>query len=55
MTEITPNGNEHAAHNLALGVEGFYFSDLFDSEKLKELTERFYAEVAEKEPVLHGA
>ncbi|MBK6751064.1 MAG: FAD-dependent oxidoreductase [Acidobacteria bacterium] len=44
-----------AEFDLKLGIDGFSFSDLFDALKLKELAERFYAEVAEKEPVLHTA
>ncbi len=44
-----------AEFDLKLGIDGFRFSDLFDALKLKELAERFYAEVAEKEPVLHTA
>jgi len=38
-----------------LGIEGFRYSDLFDAVKLKELAERFYGEVDEKEPVLGHA
>ncbi|MBC7900037.1 MAG: FAD-dependent oxidoreductase [Saprospiraceae bacterium] len=41
--------------NFDLGIVGFRYSDLFDAIKLKELAEKFYAEVAEKEPVLHDA
>ncbi|MBP7375823.1 MAG: FAD-dependent oxidoreductase [Pyrinomonadaceae bacterium] len=44
-----------AEFDLKLGIDGVRFSDLFDALKLKELAERFYAEVAEKEPVLHTA
>ena len=38
-----------------LGINGFRYSDLFDAVKLKELAEKFYAEVDEKEPVLGDA
>jgi NADPH-dependent glutamate synthase beta subunit-like oxidoreductase/NAD(P)H-flavin reductase len=41
--------------DLKLGVEGFTYSDLFDAVKLKELAEKFYAEVAAEEPVLGEA
>ncbi len=44
-----------AEFDLKLGIDGFRFSDLFDALKLKELAERFYAEVAEMDPVLHTA
>ncbi|MBK8813459.1 MAG: FAD-dependent oxidoreductase [Acidobacteria bacterium] len=38
-----------------LGIEGFRFSDLFDAGRLKDLADAFYAEVADREPVLHEA
>ena len=38
-----------------LGIPGFRYSDLFEPQKLAELAGVFYAEVAEKEPVLHEA
>ncbi|HLA95060.1 MAG TPA: hypothetical protein VK612_05010, partial [Pyrinomonadaceae bacterium] len=41
--------------DLDLGINGFKYSDLFDAVKLKELADKFYAEVAEKEPVLGDA
>jgi len=44
-----------AEFDLELGIDGFRFSDLFDALKLKELADRFYAEVAEREPILHTA
>ena len=34
--------------DLKLGIEGFRYSDLYDAIKLKELGERFYAEVASR-------
>lgn len=55
MVGISEKEQETANHDIALGIEGFRFSDLFDAVKLKELAERFYADVAEKEPVLHTA
>jgi len=42
-------------YDFDLGIVGFKYSDLFDAEKLKELAEKFYAEVEAKEPVLHDA
>lgn len=38
-----------------LGINGFTYSDLFDAVKLKELAEKFYTDVNEKEPVLGDA
>ncbi len=55
MTGITETQDLRTGNDLALGIEGFNYSDLFDSVKLKELAEAFYAEVEQKEPVLHSA
>ncbi len=55
MVGISEKEQETANHDITLGIEGFRFSDLFDAVKLKELAERFYADVAGKEPVLHSA
>lgn len=52
MATISDSG---AIFDLELGISGFRYSDLFDAAKLKELAERFYAEVDEKEPVLGDA
>ncbi len=38
-----------------LGIVGFNYSDLYDAEKLRELAEKFYAEVEQKEPILGDA
>ena len=38
-----------------LGVEGFRFSDLFDAERLKGLSERFYADLEGQDAILHSA
>ena len=40
---------------MELGIEGFRYSDLFDAVKLRELAERFYADVEKHEPLLHNA
>lgn len=42
-------------NDLDLGIPGYKYSDLYDAEKLRELAEKFYAEVTEKEPVLGQA
>jgi len=52
MTESGENGEQN---DFELGIEGFRFSDLFDAVKLKELAERFYAEVEKDNTVLHSA
>jgi len=46
---------EGREHDFELGIEGFSYSDLFDAVRLRELAERFYAEVEAKEPILHQA
>lgn len=38
-----------------LGIRGFKYSHLFDAERLRQLAEAFYTEIADKEPVLHEA
>lgn len=55
MTGTTQNECGQPAHDLVLGIDGFTFADLFDAERLKHLADVFYAEVAEKEPILHEA
>ena len=55
MVAISETLPAPAGIDLALGVEGFRFSDLFDAVKLKELAEKFYAEVTADEPVLGQA
>ncbi|MEP6849116.1 MAG: FAD-dependent oxidoreductase [Acidobacteriota bacterium] len=47
--------SEKDASDIELGIEGFHYSDLYDAIKLRELAERFYAEIAEQEPVLSTA
>ncbi len=41
-----------AERDFDLGIVGFRYSDLFDAVKLKELADKFYSELSEKEPVL---
>ena len=59
MTGILEHENTHtgnpANYDFDLGVSGYKYSDLFDAYKLKDLAETFYAEVEQKEPVLHKA
>jgi NADPH-dependent glutamate synthase beta subunit-like oxidoreductase/NAD(P)H-flavin reductase len=38
-----------------LGIVGYKYSDLYDAQKLRELAEKFYDEVKEKNPLLHEA
>ena len=40
-------------YDFDLGVAGFRYSDLFKSEKLENLADTFYQEVAEKSPALY--
>ena len=42
-------------NDMELGIEGFRYSNLFDAVKLRELAERFYADVEKHEPLLHNA
>ena len=48
------NGHAETA-DMELGIDGFRYSDLFDAVRLRELAERFYAEVERSEPPLHEA
>lgn len=43
------------SHDFELGIPGFRYSDLYDAERLRELAEKFYDEVKEKEPLLYEA
>ncbi len=52
MTEFLADNGQN---DFELGIEGFRFADLFDALKLKELAERFYAEVEKDDVVLHSA
>ncbi|MEP7147472.1 MAG: FAD-dependent oxidoreductase [Acidobacteriota bacterium] len=42
-------------HDYDLGIPNFRYSDLFDADRLADLANAFYAEVAEKEPVVYAA
>src|SRR5215210_8225217 len=55
MTGISEKERIAANYDFDLGIVGFRYSDLFDAARLKELAEKFYAELAEKEPVLADA
>ena len=55
MIAVSENIGDGNTNDLELGIPGFRFSDLFDAVKLRELAEKFYAEVREKEPVLGDA
>ena len=47
--------HELSNNDFDLGIVGFKYSDLYDAEKLREIAEKFYAEVEEQEPVLGNA
>src|SRR5436190_7638763 len=49
MAAFSENGD------FELGVEGYRFSDLFDAVRLKELAERFYADLEGQDAILHTA
>jgi NADPH-dependent glutamate synthase beta subunit-like oxidoreductase/NAD(P)H-flavin reductase len=55
MSLTSGNGHFQYTGDFQLGIPGYMFSDLFDARRLADLTDTFYAEVAEKEPVLHDA
>lgn len=55
MHVISEMSDANGANDLALGIKGFKYSDLFDARKLKDLADNFYAEVSEKEPALGDA
>ena len=55
MSEVFENGHGGLTQDIELGIGGFHFSDLFDAVRLHELADKFYAEVAAREPVLHSA
>ncbi len=55
MSVFSENGGFNGQNDLELGIEGFRFSDLFDAGKLKELAERFYAEIKQHDVVLNSA
>ncbi|HEY0428792.1 MAG TPA: FAD-dependent oxidoreductase [Pyrinomonadaceae bacterium] len=47
--------NNLSNNDFDLGVVGYKYSDLYDANKLRELAEKFYDEVKEKNPLLHEA
>jgi NADPH-dependent glutamate synthase beta subunit-like oxidoreductase/NAD(P)H-flavin reductase len=55
MTAVSDKDKEFSDHDFYLDVPGFKYSDLFDAARLKDLADKFYEDVAEKEPVLHQA
>lgn len=55
MTTFSERAGVEGGFDFELGISDFNFSDLFDAEKLRELAERFYAEVSDKEPALGDA
>src|SRR5512139_39730 len=55
MTAHSETAGTGGGYDFELGLPGFNYSDLFDPARLKELADKFYAEVQEKEPVLGEA
>ena len=46
---------EFELNDFDLGIIGFKYSDLFDADRLKDLTEKFYDELNQENPLLHEA
>ncbi len=55
MSSSSRKGQNSDAFDFNLGIPGYKYSDLFDAARLAELAERFYSEIAAKEPILHDA
>ena len=55
MTAISTSELSTANNDFDLGIVGFRYSDLFDAVKLKDLAEKFYHEVSEKDPLLQDS
>ena len=54
MTALSANGQPQA-YDLELGIPGYFYSDLYDAVRLKQLAEIFYDELLQKEPVIGSA
>jgi len=54
---MTVLGNEvgGTVNDFDLGIDGFRFSDLFDTARLRDLSEAFYDDVKAKDDTLHSA
>ncbi|HLM62281.1 MAG TPA: hypothetical protein VK308_15875, partial [Pyrinomonadaceae bacterium] len=50
-----PFTSDSVDYDFNLGIRGFKYSDLYDAVKLREIAEKFYGEVKEKNPVLSEA
>ncbi len=55
MTAFSERLHTDDPYDFELGIPDFNFSDLFDAEKLKDLAQKFYDEVVDKEPALGDA
>ncbi|MGE3952300.1 MAG: FAD-dependent oxidoreductase [Pyrinomonadaceae bacterium] len=55
MTALSANGRSEVIHDFDLGIAGFRYSDLFDAGRLKDLAEKFYDDLSEKDPLIHTA
>ncbi len=55
MRAIHANQPSAGSFDFDLGVAGFRYSDLFDATRLKELAEKFYDELLERDPLVHDA
>ena len=43
------------SYDFELGIDGFWFSDLFDAGRLEQLTEAFSSYLSDREPVVAAA
>ncbi|MGB7069454.1 MAG: FAD-dependent oxidoreductase [Pyrinomonadaceae bacterium] len=55
MAVTSDNFKNFSSADMSLGIDGFSFRDIFDAPRLKDLADAFYAEVQDREPVLHTA
>ena len=55
QTTKKENNPETDNYDFNLGIVGYSYSDLYDAQKLKEIAEKFYAEIEKDNPVLHAA
>src|SRR6476661_6189232 len=55
MTVFTEDQIDETADNFKLGIDGFYFADLFEAYRLKDLADKFYQHVEQEEPLLGDA
>ncbi len=55
MSGFSVTENCGSDHDFDLGISGFKFSDIFDAIRLKDLADKFYEDLAGKDPLLHAS